>query len=413
MSSRQILIVHQNFPGQFPLIARALLARGDRVAAIGGPTAQVIDGIPLAKWNASRGSTQGIFYQAVRAEADLIRATVALRAAEALRDRGFQPDLIIAHPGWGETAHLRAIWPDAPQLLFGEIYYQARGLDSGFDPEFGMPDMTDDLRVNAKNAVQAMALAEAARIVCPTPFQASTFPPAFQPRIEIVHEGVDTDRARRRPAVLELPEGRTLDGSTPVITFINRRYEPLRGFHIFMRALPAFLDACPEAQVVMIGEEQGVSYGKPLPDGEQWKGRMLAELGDRLDQSRIHFLGRVEHSRMVDALSISWGHVYYTYPFVLSWSLIEAMACECLIIGSDTAPVRDAIEPGVNGLLLDFFDVGALSEAMIRAVREPQAFSAMRRAARETAVSRYDTRNVGLPAWMRLIDEIIAAPKGR
>jgi glycosyltransferase involved in cell wall biosynthesis len=140
---------------------------------------------------------------------------------------------------------------------------------------------------------------------------------------------------------------------------------------------------------------------------------MLAELGDRLDQSRIHFLGRVEHSRMVDALSISWGHVYYTYPFVLSWSLIEAMACECLIIGSDTAPVRDAIEPGVNGLLLDFFDVGALSEAMIRAVREPQAFSAMRRAARETAVSRYDTRNVGLPAWMRLIDEIIAAPKGR
>ncbi len=408
MPKRRILIIHQNFPGQFGRIARALLDRGDQVVAIGGPTSRPMDGVAMAQWKNERGSTPNIYPHALRAEADLIRATMATKAALALRDHGFVPDLIIAHPQWGETIHLRAIWPDGPQLLFGELYYRPRGLDSDFDPEFDKLTLGEELRIHAKNATQALAYTTGNRIVCPTGFQAGTFPAVFQPMIEIIHEGIDTAAAKRRAAVLELPNGECLDGSKPVITFINRRFEPLRGFHIFMRALPEFLNACPEAQVVLIGEEQGVSYGRALPDGEQWKDRMLAEIGDRLDMRRVHFLGRVEHERMIDALSVSWAHVYYTYPFVLSWSLIEAMACECLILGSDTPPLRDAIESGVNGLLNDFFDVGALTAAMVRAVREPRAFDAIRTAARKTVLDRFDSATVGVPGWLRLIDEMTA-----
>lgn len=408
MRRRRILIVHQNFPGQFGRIARVLLERGDQVVAIGGPTARQMDGVPMAQWKNERGSTPNIYPHAIRAEADLIRAALATKAALALRDRGFLPDVIIAHPQWGETIHLRAIFPDVPQLLFGEIYYRPRDLDSDFDPEFDSPSLAEDMRVHAKNATQALAYSTGDRIICPTHFQAKTFPAVFQPMIEIIHEGIDTEAAKRRAAVLELPDGVRLDGSQPVITFINRRFEALRGFHIFMRALPEFLNACPDAHVVLIGEEQGVSYGRPLPGGEQWKDKMLAEVGDHLDMNRVHFLGRVEHERMIDALSISWAHVYYTYPFVLSWSLLEAMACECLILGSDTPPLRDAIEPGVNGVLNDFFNVDRLTAAMIRAVRDPDAFGTMRKAARDSVVQRFDSKMVGLPAWLNLIDEVAA-----
>lgn len=406
MPNRKVLIIHQNYPGQFGLLTEALRARGDMVVAIGGPTSRQVEGVPLARWQQRRGSTPNLFYQAVRAEADLIRAEAGQQAAALLKERGFTPDIIVAHPAWGETVHLRTAYPDVPQILFGELYYRSRGLDSDFDPEFDTPHIRDDMRVHAKNAVQTLALTTADRIVCPTRFQANTFPRLFQPMIDVVHEGIDTERARKRPAMLQLPNGMRLDGSTPVITFINRRFERLRGFHIFMRALPDFLRALPEAHVVLIGEEQGVSYGAALPDGQQWKDRMLAEVGDRLDLNRVHFLGRVEHDRMIDALSISWGHVYYTYPFVLSWSLLEAMSCECLIIGSDTAPVREVVEDGANGVLNDFFDAPALTAAMVRAVREPEAFTAMRKAARATVVPRYDSRLTGVPAWLRLIDEL-------
>jgi glycosyltransferase involved in cell wall biosynthesis len=406
MSNRRVLIIHQNFPGQFGRIAQALLDRGDQVVAIGGPTSRQMNGVPMAKWRQHRGTTPNIFYQAVRPEADLIRGESGYQAAVALKNQGFQPDIIVAHPAWGETVHMRTVFPDVPQLLFGELYYNARGYDSDFDPEFDHVDGRDDIRVHAKNAIQSLAMTTADKIVCPTRFQADTFPRIFQPMIEVVHEGIDSERCAQRPAVVELPNGRTLDGSTPVITFINRRFERLRGFHIFMRALPELLHACPDAQVVLIGEEQGVSYGAELPGGEQWKDRMLAEVGDRLDLDRVHFLGRVTHDRMLDVFSISWGHVYYTYPFVLSWSTLEAMACECLIIGSDTAPVREVVQDGVNGVLNDFFDVEALSRAMIHAVREPEAFTAMRKAARATIIPRYDSRLTGIPTWLKLIDEL-------
>jgi glycosyltransferase involved in cell wall biosynthesis len=403
-----ILIVHQNFPGQFPHIVDALLARGDRVAAIGGKTARPRPGVDFRRWSTARGTTKDIFDLATRAEADIIRGAAAAQVADRLKRDGFTPDVIIGHPGWGETLFLKEIWPEARLILFGEMLYRSHGGDLNFDLEFGQESITRNMRAHAKNATQVLAFAYADRIVCPTPFQAGSFPHSLQHMIRVIHEGVDMDHARRRPdAVLKLPDGRKLDRTTPLVTFVNRTFEPLRGFHVFMRALPAFLDACPDAHAMLIGSAAAHGYGGTSPNGKDWKSLLIDEVGGRLDPARVHFPGKVPHSMLIDAFSIARAHVYYTYPFVLSWSLVEAMACECPIIASDTGPVQDAITGGQEGLLLPFFDVAALSDAMIRAVREPEIFAGMGAAARERALRDYD-RKRGTAGWLSLIDELAA-----
>ncbi len=404
-----ILIVHQNFPGQFPHIADALLRRGDKVAAIGGKTARARPGIDFRRWNNDRGTTKGLFPLATRAEADMIRGAAAAQAAMRLKLDGFTPDVIIAHPGWGETVFLKEIWPEARLILFGEMIYRSHGGDLNFDPEFesGHEDMGRNLSSHAKNATQILAHAYADRIVCPTRFQASSFPPSLQPLIRVLHEGVDIAHAgRRKGASVKLGSGKVLDGSTPVITFVNRTFEPLRGFHIFMRALPAVLDACPNADVLMIGNAAPNGYGATSPNGKDWVSVLQDELGDRLDWSRVHFVGKVPHTQLIDAFSISWAHVYYTYPFVLSWSLVEAMAAECTIIASDTPPLQDAITNGVEGILLPFFDIPALSQALIEAVKTPGKFEGLGQAARARALRDFDQTR-GTAGWLALVDEVL------
>lgn len=407
LAAKRILFVHQNFPGQFPHIADGCLAAGYKVAAVAGPTGKNRPGVDVRRWKLGRGSTPGIFEPATRAEADLLRADAAAHLAAQFKADGFVPDLIIGHPGWGETIHMHEVFPGVPIVLFGEFFYKSRGADVGFDLEFESRTFADDLRSSAKNIGMAGACSTADVIVCPTPFQASTHPKAFQPMIRVFHEGVDIAKTARKPGSLKMPNGTVLDGSTPVITFINRNFERLRGFHIFMRALPALLEARPDAQVIVIGGDDGKGYGGQLPGGQTWKGKMLAEVGDRLDLNRIHFTGKVPHPQMLAALSMSWAHVYYTYPFVLSWSLVEAMACECLILGSDTAPVRDAITSGEDGILNDFFDVDALSRSMIDACANPDRYMGLRKAAREKALRLFDRETVGVPKWLDLVRELI------
>ena len=401
-----ILFVHNNFPGQFGFLAETMRSK-DRCAAIASTSGRKLPGVSMFQWKLARGTTKGIFEPAVRAEADFLRAKVAADCALKLKKQGFDPELIIGHPGWGETLFLKEIFPGAKQILHGEFYYHPSGADVGFDPEFGLPSLDDRFRVYAKNATLSLAYGEAEQIVCPTRFQASLLPPAFAARTRIIHEGVDTDSVKPIPdARLTLADGRVLDRSTPVITFINRRFEPLRGFHIFMRALPDLLAAVPDAHVVLIGASDGSGYGGSAPNNKPWKQNLLREVESRLDMTRVHFTGRLPYDQMLAALSLSAAHVYYTYPFVLSWSALEAMACECFVVASDTAPVRDAIENNVNGVLLDFFDVEALSRMLIKACREPQSFVGLRRAARQTAIDRFDRTRICQPAWLRLIDDV-------
>ncbi len=408
MFKADVLFVHNNFPGQFGFIATALKKRGMRCVAIGSETARSTE-IPVRHWKLGRGSGTDIFPLATRAEADLLRGRAAAEVALALRASGFSPKLIVGHPGWGETVFLKDIFPEAKIVLHGEFFYRADGGDVGFDTEFEEVSQENRFSVVAKNLSMALTYVEADAIVSPTAFQASLFPPVLQARMRVIHEGIDTAQVQPRSnRTLQIENGPKLDRSMPVITFINRNFEPLRGFHIFMRALPALLAAVPDAQVVLIGESESKGYGSVHKDGS-WKAVMLAELEGKLDLSRLHFTGRVRHDFMLDALAVSSAHVYYTYPFVLSWSLLEAMASECFVIASDTGPLRDAITDGVNGRLLDFFDVEALSQAMIDACRNPEASLPLRAKARQTVIEKFDRATICQPAWLALLDDVMAA----
>jgi glycosyltransferase involved in cell wall biosynthesis len=401
-----VLFVHSNFPGQFRDLAQALVARGVPCFAIGGEQSPGWPGVELVRYRLSRGSGKDVFPLATRAEADLVRGRHALEAARWLKNQGHEPKVIVGHPGWGETSLLSHVFPEAKQALFSEFYYHGAGSDIDFDPEFWTGDEEALIRGKAKNPVMAMALAEADAIVAPTEFQASRLPKSLRDLTRVIHEGIDVEAIRPGPAEpLALPDGRVLAPGTPVVTHINNQMEPMRGLHVFARALPRLLAAVPPAQVVIIGEEKARGYGAEAPGGKTWKQAFFEPLAPQLDAGRVHFLGKVEHARMLAALRLSTAHVYYTYPFVLSWSLVEAMASGCYVIGSDTGPVRDAIEDGVNGRLLPFFDVEALSDALIAACRDPQASAPLRAAARETAVARF-SRAKGRAAWLDLLREL-------
>ena len=401
-----VLFVHSNFPAQFRDLAQALVARGVPCFAIGGEHAPGLPGVELVRYRLGRGTAKDVFPLAVRAEADLLRGRFALDAARWLKNQGHEPQVIVGHPGWGETSLLSHVFPAAKQALFSEFYYHGAGSDIDFDPEFWNGEEEALLRGKAKNAVMAMALAEADAIVAPTEFQASRLPASLRGRTRVIHEGIDVEAIRPGPAEpFALPDGPVIAPGAPVVTHVNNQMEPMRGLHVFARALPRLLAEVPDAHALIIGEEKKRGYGAEAPGGGTWKQAFFEPLASRLDPSRVHFLGRVPHQRMLAALRLSAAHVYYSYPFVLSWSLVEAMASGCYVIGSDTGPVRDAIRDGVNGRLLPFFDVDALSQAMIAACRDPQAQAPLRAAARETAVASF-SRTKGRAAWIALLGEL-------
>jgi glycosyltransferase involved in cell wall biosynthesis len=404
--SAGVLFVHNNFPAQFRDLAAALVARGVPCFAIGGEHAPGLPGVQLVRYRLARGTGADVFDLAVRAEADLLRGRSALEAARWLQNQGHDPQLIVGHPGWGETAFLAHVFPEAKQVLYPEFFYHGRNSDIDFDPELWDGNEEALIRGLSKNAVMSMALAQAEVIVAPTEFQASRLPPAFRVRTQVIHEGVDVEAIRPAPPEpFCLPDGRTLAPGTPVVTHVNNQMEPIRGLHIFARAMPRLLAEIPQAHVLVIGQEKTHGYGAKAPEGRTWKQVAFDPLAAQLDASRVHFLGRVPHDQMLAALRLGAAHVYYTYPFVLSWSLTEAMASGCYVIGSDTGPVRDAIEDGVNGRLLPFFDVEALSDALVAACRDPEASRPLRAAARETAVAHF-SRTKGRAAWLSLLQSL-------
>ena len=399
-----VLFVHNNFPAQFRDLAETLVARGVACAAIGSDTAPGVQGVRIGRYSLPRGTTPGMFPLAVRAEADLLRGRAALEMARALKANGFDPTVIVAHPGWGEAVFLDDVFPDARRVMFSEFFYRGHGLDIGFDTEFFAPTDEAILLGKTKNAVMALSLTDADIIVAPTAFQATALPTIFQPRVRILHEGVDVEAIRAGPAEpFALPDGRVIPTGTPLITHINNNMEPLRGLHILARAIPRLMAEVPDAEVMIFGQETPRPYGGSAPDGRTW--REVCFDGQQVDPARLHLMGRAPHAQMLAALRRSTAHVYYTYPFVLSWSLIEAMASGCYVIGSDTAPVRDAITDGANGRLLDFFDVDALSQALIEACRNPAAAQPLRAAARATAVAKFSSR-AGRAAWLELLSDL-------
>ncbi len=405
----KILFIHQNFPGQFLHLAPALAARGHEVLALGdvenrrpSPVRTLYYKTPAKNRLKGLGNT----FADVVARGEMVAGACSQLAARS----GFQPDVIFGHNGWGEMLFLREIWPGARILNYAELVYRSRGLDADFDAELQSPDLKSRVAVRARTAHILQSMLDADAALSPTLWQAATFPPPLRDKITVIHDGVDTDEVRPDPTVrLEIPgAGLTLKPGDEVISFVNRNLEPYRGYHIFMRALPAVLAARPKAQVVILGGDQQ-SYGRAPDPGKTWKQIFLDEAGDRLDRSRIHFLGRVPRPTFLSLMQITRVHAYLTYPFVLSWSMLEAMSAGALVIGSRTGPVEEVIRDGENGRLVDFFDVAGWSQALIRALENPGADNPLRLAARATAVDGFDLKRRCLP---RLIDFVESMGRG-
>ncbi len=408
--NRTVLFIHQNFPGQYRHLAPALQQRGDRVVAIGGPTSQPLQGIPLHRYDPMpAGGVPACHPWAADFQTKVLRAEAVARRLEALLAGGLRPDLVIGHPGWGELLLVKDLLPAVPVLHQVEFVYRLEGGDVGFDPEFSDPGWRRRAQLRLRRAPQLLALQDLDWGLAPTPWQASTVPPEYRQRLSVIHEGIDTGAITPQgPATLQLQRaGLELRRGDEVVSFVARNLEPYRGFHQFMRMLPHLQRLRPSAQVVIVGGD-GVSYGAAPPGGGSWREALWREVGPEIDSRRVHFVGHVPHGVLHELFRVCACHVYLTVPFVLSWSLLEAMSCGALVIGSATPPVQDVIVDGHNGLLVDFFDHRGLAALVAKVLEDPGAYRSLRTAARRTVVEDFDLQGVCLPRQLALVDQLLA-----
>lgn len=403
----KLLFLHQNFPGQFRHIVDALaqdpanevVAIGQRKPADLGLTAPRLQYIRYQPKREPNASTHRYL---VGLEGAVLAGQAVVEVLARLKQRGFMPQVIVAHPGWGESLYVREIFPTAKVVNFCEFYYHAEGADCGFDPATPL-NLDARARLRTRNALHLLNLEYCDVAVTPTWWQKSVHPTAYQAKLEVIHEGVDTQAASPdAEATFDLPGGQVLRAGQRIVTYVARKLEPYRGFPQFLQALAILQAVDPDVQALVIGAD-GVSYGSPPPGGGNWREKLVAEIP--LDMARTHFLGAVPYQRYLRALQVSAAHVYLTYPFVLSWSMLEAMSCGCLVLGSRTAPVQEVLQDGHNGLLVDFFDTAALADRLGQVLSDPSAYASIRAAARRNVLDRYP-RSAGTAAWMALLHRL-------
>lgn len=383
----RVLFAHQNCPGQFRHLASALAQdTSNQVAFITQPGRPQVPQTIRVEYRTSRQSTAGIHPYVRDIERHVINGQGAAKAGAELLRHGFVPDVIYAHPGWGEALYLKDVFPKVPLVLFCEFFYASEGADVGFDPNEPI-SMEDRYRVRTKNATLLLSFLGMDHGISPTAWQRSRHPSHLQDSISIIHDGIDCSLCAPNPsAELCLPSGQVLSSRDKVVTYVARNLEPYRGFPTMMRAAAALTRKRGDVHVVIVGAD-GISYGRRLPEGQTYRQNLIQELGPGLE--RVHFLGRIPYTEYLKVLWVSSAHVYLTVPFVLSWSMLEAMSAGCLVLGSSTPPVMEVIEAGRNGLLVDMFEPEALSERLCHVLDHPDEYRGLRAEARRTITERY------------------------
>jgi glycosyltransferase involved in cell wall biosynthesis len=397
----RFIFIHQNFPGQFRHIAKAL-AQDDthQVFAMGhfpdfqGPSA-LDPKIPLFGYQTPKANHAETHYYLHDFESHIRRGQAVIKAAQTLKNKGYYPEVIVAHPGWGEALFLQDLFPLARLVLYCEYYYHSTGSDIDFDPEFPA-SLDDQARVRIKNSTQLLGISTCDAGISPTLWQKSRYPLEYQSKLTVIHEGINTTLVCPDSSATVTVNGRTFSKGDEVITFVSRNLEPYRGFHVFLRALPALLDKRPLAHVFLVGGDE-VSYGMRLPEGQSYRDKYCREVAEQVDWTRVHFVGKLPYDHYLKILQISACHVYLTYPFILSWSMLEAMSVGCLVVASNTAPVTEVIKHEQNGLLVDFFDTEQQVETIANVLKSPADYEVIRHCARQTIIEHFDLKSICLP----------------
>jgi glycosyltransferase involved in cell wall biosynthesis/parvulin-like peptidyl-prolyl isomerase len=404
----RILFLHPNFPAQFRHVAAAI-ARDRRHQVVFGTTRRdgQLSGVYKAIYQPTREAGPQTHPYVRSLETAVLQGQAVYRMADQLKARGFVPDVVYGHSGWGPTLFTKDIFPNAQLLCYFEWFYHARGSDADFDPADPMT-ADSEARIRIKNTPILTDLYSCDRGLSPTYWQRQQFPKEYQSKISVLHDGVDTEFFRPKPgAKLVLPRLKLdLSHVEELVTYVGRGMEPYRGFPQLIETVALLQQQRPKCHVVIVGEDR-VAYGKPRTDGKTHKEYMLEQFP--LDMSRVHFTGSLPYQEYRQVLQASDVHLYLTRPFVLSWSMLEALAMGCLVVGSNTAPVTEVIREGENGLLVDFFSPVEIADRISEVLDHPDRMQAIRTKARETVLQRYDLAQL-LPQHLQWIQQSLERP---
>ena len=410
----KILFVHQNMPGQYREMVQWLTAHQSHEIAFltqrrNPPRFEGVNTVIYKPHHVPDKKSYGLSKVWEQATGVGFGAAMAARALE--KDHGFKPDIVVGHVGWGELTFFKQVWPDVPIIGFFEYYYKMEGGIVGFDPMEPTNEHTPFL-LEARNAVPLANIEMVDLGQCPTEWQRDRFPTSFHDRMYVCHDGIRTDLLLPDPDVsLGLSRlSQPVTRSDEIITYVARNLETTRGFHILMRALPRILRERPKARVLVLGGND-VSYGGKSTHPGGLRAKMEAEVGADMDWSRCHFLGQVPYPDFRKIIQISRCHIYLTMPFVLSWSMMEAMSMQATIVASDVLPVREMLTHGETGLLVDFHQPDALASQVIDVLANTPDYQALGVQAREFVREKHDFLTKCLPEHMRRINSLV--PAGR
>lgn len=398
----RVLFLHNNFPAQYRHVARKLAEnKKNQIVFASHRAVEKIPGVINLKYQPHRKVRADTHHYLRSTETAIINGQSLFRACIDLKKKGFKPDIICAHSGWGPSLYVKDLFPDAKLLSYFEWYYHALGSDADFLKDSNI-SFDDQSRIRTKNVPLLMDLADCDWGQIPTQFQQSQFPDVFKSKLSVIHDGVDTGFFKPAPEAKLKLANLDLSHADEILTYATRGMEPYRGFPEFMRAAARLQKERPGLHVVVVGEDR-VAYGKKLPEGESWKGRMLQELD--FDENRLHFTGLLPYKDYVKVLQASTVQAYLTVPFVLSWSLIETLACGALVVASNTEPVREVIKDGETGFLADFFDHDAFADRIAHVLDNHKDLDHVRKAARKFVLNNYALKDL-LPRHIRLIKDV-------